>query len=201
MSAPIPKDIPLVRASDLEQSSRPAKSAMDLTGRLAHFRGVGTTTLAAGLTARAQAAGQTVAWISATADVVYPPDLAAAGVDLRALTFVFAADALQAARTAEHLLRSRAFALLVVDLEDGAGISDAAQGRLLRLARNGEAGVLCISHGDRPLRGSMISLRGAVSRERSAGGRYHVRVRITRDKQGGPGMRSGEVCYAPPGMR
>jgi recombination protein RecA len=201
MSAPIPNDIPLVRASDLEQSHRPAKSAIDLTGRLAHFRGVGTTTLAAVLTARMQAAGQTVAWISATEDVVYPPDLAAAGVDLRALAFVFATDALQAARAAEHLLRSRAFALLIADLEDGAGISDAAQGRLLRLARNGEAGVLCISHGDRPLRGSMISLRGVVSRERTAGGRYRVRVRITRDKQGGPGVRSGEDCYAPTGMR
>jgi recombination protein RecA len=201
MSAPIPNDIRLVRASDLEQSRRPAKSAIDLTGRLAHFRGVGTTTLAAVLTARMQAAGQTVAWISATEDVVYPPDLAAAGVDLRALAFVFATDALQAARAAEHLLRSRAFALLIVDLEDGAVISDAAQGRLLRLARNGEAGVLCISHGDRPLRGSMISLRGLVSRERTAGGRYRVRVRITRDKQGGPGVRSGEDCYAPTGMR
>lgn len=201
MSAPIPNDIRLVRASDLEQSRRPAKSPIDLIGRLAHFRGVGTTTLAAVLTARMQAAGQTVAWISATEDVVYPPDLAAAGVDLRALTFVFATDALQAARAAEHLLRSRAFALLIVDLEDGAGISDAAQGRLLRLARNGEAGVLCISHGDRPLRGSMISLRGLVSRERTAGGRYRVRVRITRDKQGGPGVRSGEDCYAPTGMR
>ncbi|MFP4374356.1 MAG: hypothetical protein ACLFPO_08495 [Spirochaetaceae bacterium] len=201
MSAPIPKNIPLVRASDLERSRPPARSDLDLTGRLAHFRGVGGTTLAAVLTARTQAAGQTVGWISATADVVYPPDLAAGGVDLRALTFVFAADALQAARAAEHLLRSRAFTLLVVDLEDGAGISDAAQGRLLRLARNAEAGVLCISHGDRPLRGSMISLRGSVSRERSAVGRYRLRVRITRDKQGEPGVRSGEVCYAPAGMR
>jgi recombination protein RecA len=198
MSAPIPKDLPLVRARDLEGPQ--STSDLQLTGRLAHFRGIGTTTLATVLTARMQARRLPVIWISATADTVYPPDLAADGVDLDSLLFVFAADPVQAARAAEHLLRSGAFALLVIDLEDGADIPDAVQGRLLRLARAHEAGVLCISHGEEPLRGSMISLRGRVSRVPHTGNRYRVRVHISRDKQRGPGVRSGEDCYAPAGM-
>jgi hypothetical protein len=205
MSAPIPKDLPLVRARDLTTPHRESDTVLDLTGRLAHIRGVGTTTLAALITARMHTRGLPVAWISATTDTVYPPDLAANGVDLGSLIFVFAEDAVQAARAAEHLLRSSAFALIVIDLEEGADIPDGAQGRLLRLARGSEAGVLCITHGDDILRGSMISLRARVSRATAADsryshGRYRVRVHITRDKHGGPGARSGEVCNAPAGM-
>jgi recombination protein RecA len=138
--------------------------------------------------------------VSATADTVFPPDLAENGVDPAGLVFVFAADALQAARAAEHLLRSGAFALVVLDLEHDADISDAAQGRLLRLARATDAAVLCISRGDTVLRGSMISLRGRTSRVATTDGRYRLRIHITRDKHGGPAVRSGEVCHAPPGM-
>jgi hypothetical protein len=206
MSAPIPNDLPLVRARDLEHPRRASETELDLSGRLAHIRGLGTTTLASLLAARMHARRLPVAWISATVDTVYPPDLAANGVDLDSLVFVFAGDAVQAARAAEHLLRSAAFALIVIDLEEGADIPDGAQGRLVRLARGSEAGVLCITHGEELLRGSMISLRARISRVpaargRTSGGRYRVRVRITRDKHGGPGARSGEVCNAPAGMR
>lgn len=201
MSAPIPKDIPLVRARDLERPHETTDPSSALEGRLAHFCGIGTTTFAAVLTARMHVRGLPVAWISATADTVYPPDLAANGVDLGALTFVFAEDAGRAARAAEHMLRSGGFALLVLDLETGADIPDAAQGRILRLARATGAGVLCITRGEELLRGSMISLRGRVSCIHDTVGRYHMRVQITRDKQGGPGVRSGEVCHAPSGMR
>jgi recombination protein RecA len=200
MSAPIPKDIPLVRARDLEHPRPRTQAGLDLTGRLSHFRGIGTTTFAAIATARMHAAGRHVAWISATEDIVYPPDLAANGVDLEELSFVFAEDPFQASRAAEHLLRSGAFGLIVLDLEHDAQIPDAVQGRLLRLAQDMTAAVLSITRGDTVLRGSIISLRGDVWHASHSAGRYRLSVRITRDKHGGTGARSGEVCDAPAGM-
>jgi len=200
MSAPIPKGIPLVRARDLERTRPQTQTGRELTGRLSHFRGIGTTTFAAVATARMHAEGRPVVWISATEDMVYPPDLAANGVDLAELSFVFAADPFQASRAAEHLLRSGAFGLLVLDLEHDAQISDAVQGRLLRLARSMGAAVLCITRGDTVLRGSIISLRGDVWHAAHSTGRYRLNVRITRDKRGGTGTRSGEVYDAPAGM-
>jgi hypothetical protein len=146
------------------------------------------------------AAHRPVAWISATTDIVYPPDLAQNGINLDELVFVFTEDALQASRAAEHLLRSGGFALIILDLEEQAQIPEAVQGRLLRLARATNAGVLCITREDDALRGSMISLRARVSRSRISTDRYRVRLSVTRDKQGGPGARTGEVCYAPAGM-
>lgn len=200
MSAPIPKNLPLIRARDLEQPRDTSASGIALKGRLAHFRGIGTTTLASILVSRMHADQLPVAWISATTDTVYPPDLADNGVDLDSLIFVMEQDSHRAARAAEHLLRSSSFSLLILDLEEGADIPDALQGRLLRLARKTDAAVVFLTHAKSSLRGSMISLRGDVARVPLIGGGYRLRIHITRDKHGGPGVRSGEVCYAPPGM-
>ncbi|MFW5797743.1 MAG: hypothetical protein ACOCXE_04460 [Spirochaetota bacterium] len=202
MAAPIHTEVPLIRARDLEQL-RPADSAeLQIAGRLLHFSGVGTTTLAATLTARIHARGRPAAWIATGTEIVYPPDLAANGVDLDALVFVFTADARQAARAAEHLLRPGIFPLLVIDLEETAQIPDGAQGRLLRHARRTGAAVVFLTHDEKPLQGSVISLRGRVSlvsvREL---GRYRMDIRIIRDKQGTTTPPSQEVYYAPPGMR
>jgi len=200
MSAPIPRNLPLVRARDLKTPPGGSYSGLELKGRLVHFGGTGSTTCAAILTARMHAEHLPVAWISATADTPYPPDLAANGVDLDGMIFVFAEDALRASRAAEHLLRAGTFGLVVIDLEYGAEIPDAVQGRLLRLARRTDATLLCITREDDTLHGSMISLRARISRRPVSGNRYQVRMTVTRDKHGGPRARSGEVCYAPAGM-
>lgn len=65
----------------------------------------------------AQLEGRNTVWVStATSHPFYAPDAAAGGVDLAALPVVMAGDAQQAGRAVSHLLRSGAFALVVLDL-------------------------------------------------------------------------------------
>jgi recombination protein RecA len=73
-------------------------------------------TAAARLVREAQERGEPAAWIAAGDSLFYAPDLHDWGVDLTALPVARVSGVLAAARVAECLLRSGAFALLVFDL-------------------------------------------------------------------------------------
>jgi recombination protein RecA len=73
-------------------------------------------TAAARLVREAQERGEPAAWIAAGDSLFYAPDLHDWGVDLAALPVARVGGALAAARVAECLLRSGAFALIVFDL-------------------------------------------------------------------------------------
>jgi hypothetical protein len=111
----------------------------------------GRTTVAAAIARTAQAEGETVAWIMHDEGGVYPPDLAASGLDLDALVFIRiprrSAAGTGMVRAAELLLRSSGVGLVVLELVDSvpSGTPAAWQGRLLGLAREHHARIVLLS--------------------------------------------------------
>ena len=83
--------------------------------------GAARTTLAALWTAGLQEEGQAVAWVERCGSTLFPPDLAALGIDLAKLDVLRLpnkAAALDLGRGTELLLRTGAYGLIVVDLTD-----------------------------------------------------------------------------------
>lgn len=210
----------VLRLDDL----RPAEEApatwslATLRGRLVELSARGATaalTTAAELVLEAQRAEDPVAWIVpwslvdlCTAGTFYPPDLADTGVDLAALVVVRTPTALAAARSAERLLRSGAFGLVVLDL---AGLSGAAQerlpdqtlGRLVSLAQSHDAAVVCITEKtpDTGSLGSLVSLRAEALRVRDPQrGDFEVTIRALKDKRRGPGWTHRLKARGPSGL-
>jgi len=76
----------------------------------------GLLTLSSELLRTVQQEQQLAAWISAHGDSFYPPDFADNGIDLASLPVVFARSNRRAFRSAEVLLRSGAFRLIIIDM-------------------------------------------------------------------------------------
>lgn len=188
-----------------------------LAGRLAELssrEGAAGLTLAFSLVLDAQRAGEPVGWLTADESAFFPPDAARGGVDLDALVVVRLPAAGQLPRAAEHLVRSGAFGLLVLDLGEAARVPVPMQMRLLGLAREHESAVLFLTRkrgGDASL-GSLVSLRAEARQEpaarqavgegaRGAGsGAFTCTARVLKDKRGGPGWKHVEVCRGPDGL-
>ncbi len=216
-------DLRLQRASDLEQGHRGAApwSLDALRGRLTELVGGADSaniSVASRLIHQAQTAGDLGAWVATHRDVFFPPDLAAAGIDLSALPVVwaFAHDeekqrgrragrvphARAAARAAERLLRSGAFGLIVLDLARDLTLDAASQGRLLRLAEHHDAQVLILRRRreDERYSGSLVGVRAQSTCRRIAPGRFRVTITNTKDKREGPGWTTSEEFDGPPGL-
>ncbi len=180
-----------------------------LRGRLAELSACGanaTLTAAFGVVLEAQQAGEPAAWVTASAASFYPPDVAAAGVDLAALVVVRVKEirgmgiAIVAARAAEQLLRSGAFGLVVVDIggrerDRTAQLPAAAQGRLVSLAQTHAAAIVCVTtkRDEAASLGALVSLRAAALRTRD-GLDHFVTIRALKDKRRGPSwVRTGKV--------
>lgn len=159
-------------------------------------------TMMAGLIAEAQRQGEIAAWISAQASLFFPPDFDAGGVDLAALPVVRVRGAVPAARAAEAVLRSGAFALVVMDLGGETTLPLSAWTRLSGLARHHDTALICLTRrtvGAVPL-GSLVSLRGEGVSRRSAFDRFTWELEIVKDKRHRPGWRHVEVCRGPDGL-
>jgi recombination protein RecA len=163
-----------------------------LRGRLVELSARGATatlTTAIDLVLEAQLASEPVAWITLQSGSFYPPDVADSGVDLAALVVVRVPDATSAARSAERLLRSGAFGLVMLDIgATGNEITMAHQGRLVSLAQTHDAAVVCLTEktADTASLGSLVSLRAEALRTR-AGKDFDLAVRALKDKRRGPG--------------
>jgi len=181
-------DIAALRGRLAEVSGGPACAALTLTFRLV---------------LQAQRDGEPVAWISRQESVFYPPDAADAGVDLDSMAVVWSADTPRAARAADHLVRSGAFGLVVLDLGARADMPRAFQTRLSGLARKHATALICLTEKSvrHPALGSLVSLRAQTPRTRDRDGRLHCEVRVVKDKLRGPGWSHVEVCHAPDGLR
>jgi recombination protein RecA len=156
----------------------------------------------------AQQQSQPVAWIGLGASSFHPPDVAAWGVDLRALAVVRVPDARGATRAADTLLRSGAFGLVVLDLGCVGQVPVPAQTRLTGLAKKHQAVLLFLTRRDTRHRhshagslGSLVSLRAEGHIERTREPRFRCVIEITKDKLRGPGWRHEEVCHGPDGLR
>jgi len=210
LSAPATREatpfLRLVRAAALEErlaGERPWSLAA-LAGRLTELAGQGSLSLACRLVLEAQSCGEPACWIAAGSAIFFPPDMAANGVALDRLPVVRVADALQAARAADRLLRSGAFGLVVVDLAGlaaAARLRPAAQARLAQLARRHDTALLCLAGAGSIGESSTVSLRARCRSERLGDSRYRCELAPLKDKRRGTGWRGEEICHGPAGLR
>jgi recombination protein RecA len=212
----VPRIDGVFAASQLAREDRaPATrwSRADLAGRLVELSGQGDSSalsLAVSLVTDAQKEGETTAWVTPGQSVFFPPDAARAGVDLGALPVIRVPGPDAVARTAERLVRSGAFGLVVLDLSAGARARDgvtrvppALQNRLAGLAKKHGTAVLCLTEKPphAPSLGSLVSLRAEARRLRTGENRFQCEVRVLRDKRRAGSWRHVEDCRGPAGLR
>ncbi len=159
-------------------------------------------TLVFRLVCEAQQQDEPVAWITSRKSLFYPPDAAKTGVDLASLAVVRAPDSLAAARSAEHLLRSGAFGLVVIDLGPVARLPLHVQARLNAQARQHNSALVCITEKSqqRPSLGSLVSLRAHAIKSRTRPARFRCEALMIKDKRRGPGWSHVEICHGPDGL-
>ncbi len=163
-----------------------------LAGRVVELSGHGAAaplSAAMMLVRHAQEVGEVAAWVAARASCFFPPDAVACGIDVAALPVVRCPHAPSMLRASEMLVRSGAFALVVVDVGARAEVPLALQGRLAGLAQKHDAVILFLTdkHDDDASLGSMVSLRLACAREPAGDGSVGCALRVLKDKRHGPG--------------
>ena len=169
-------------------------------GEICGGRDSAVLTLTFRLVLEAQREGEPTAWITRRDHWFYPPDAAEVGVDLAALVVVQVDGGLAGVQAADHLLRSGAFGLVVLDLGPDLRPSIAVQARLGGLAKRHRTAVLFLTDAGRQL-GSLISIRAEAVRTREEEDRFRCRARILKDKRHGPGGGHAEVYRGPDGLR
>ena len=186
------------------QSARPEWGLAQSAGRLAEISGSGATAALAfafALVVEAQQQGEPVGWVASCDNFFYPPDAARKGADLDALVVVRLPDARAIPRAGEKLLRSGAFALVVLDV--GAGdIPMALQARLAALAQQHHTALVCLTEKEERdfSLGSLISLRVHARRRRTQAGELQCELKVLKDKRRGPTWSQAEVCRGPAGL-
>lgn len=186
-----------------------------LRGRLVELSARGaaaTLTTAIDIVLEAQREAEPVAWIvpwttdaRTSSGTFYPPDAADSGVDLSALVVVRAPSALAATRSAERLLRSGAFGLVVLDFGSAGGelgrLPEHFLGRLVTLAQAHDAAIVCLTEKttDATSLGSLVSLRAEALRTRTRDG-FEITVRALKDKRRGPGWSRASKARGPAGL-
>ncbi len=188
-----------------QEREAPTFGLDEVRGRLVELSGEGSgaqLTASIALVLEAQRRGEPVAFVGRKGRGFFPPDVGEAGVDLEALCVVRAPSVVEVPRAAEQLLRSGAFGLVVCDLGAGAQVPMPLLTRLGGLARRHDSAVLFLTEkrGELPSLGSLISLRGDVSRRRE-GEAFLVDVHMRKDKRRAPGWGSSEACRGPAGLR
>lgn len=172
-----------------------------VAGLLVEVCGPGSLTFVARLVLDAQQQGENAAWVT-VCDPFFPPDMAGLGVDLAALPIVRARQSGPAGRAADHLLRSGAFGLVVMDL-GRQSLPMPLQARLQHMARAKGAALVCMTEKDRgtPSLSSLVALRMEVGIQRMGQARFGCSGEAIKDKRRGPGWSVTEVCHGPPGLR
>jgi len=160
-------------------------------------------TAAFSLAVQVQQQNEPVAWITSSADIFFPPDVAKGGIDLGALPVIRLETHQQCLKAAEQIARSGAFGLLVIDLGRWSTLSMSVQSRLAEQAMKHGTLILCLTTktDQQPSLGSLVSIRGQAQRVRHKHGLFSYEVRVLKDKRRGPGWSVQEWCCGPDGMR
>lgn len=172
---------------------RKTLSSLIPEGRLSEVEGHGATSAIVRLVAEAQNQGEPVAWITGTTSSVHPPDLAAGGIHLHSLAFLrIADDAKQTSRlrAAELVLRSGAFALVVIEAPASSSaiahdLPARALSRLHAMARRYNTRVVfrrC--HHSKVSLGPLIGLKIHVGREIHGSQGERLFFRVQKNKAG-----------------
>lgn len=188
-----------------EDIARDAWGLDTVAGRFVEISGgaaTGALTICAGVIAEAQLRGAAAAWINGEVPCFFPPDFAASGIDLAALPVINAGDKTKACHVADTLVRSGAFAVVVMNLGAKALLPFAVQMRLVGLAKKHHTAILLITRAirrDGP-RGSLVSLRAETEKQRAGHDCFLCEVRVSKDKQRVPGWEHAEMCRGTPGL-
>ncbi len=194
-----------LKQSVVESAQRSHWTLPEITGRLVEISGSGATaslTLAFGLVLEAQQRGELVGWGTGSGSSFYPPDAAERGVDLGSLVVVRVPDLHTVSRVGEKLLRSGAFALVVLDI-GAVKIPMPLQSRLAGLTNRHHAALVCLTEkpSGEPSLGSLISLRVHAQRKKVSEGRFACELNVLKDKRRGPTWTQREICRGPAGLR
>ena len=159
-----------------------------------------------GLVLQGQRQGEAVAWVSDTGSSFYPPDAEEMGIDLDALVVLRLEGARHMARGAEVVLRSGAFALVVVDFaafRPSPQVAPALLGRMGSLGQKHGAAILFLTQKEahQPSLSSLISLRAEGKRRRLGEDRYVLDLSVLKDKCRGPGWKHQEERRGAVGLR
>jgi recombination protein RecA len=176
-----------------------------LRGRFVELTGASATaglSCVAGLLAEAQRAGGLAVWLGDTRAAFFPPDLAAAGVDLAALAVIRLPGLPQVWQACDIVLRSGGFALVVVDTGGPLTLPFGAQTRLAGLAAHHHAALVVLTRETprHPVRGSLVSLRAETEKQRAGHDRFAAQVRVVKDKRRLPGWTQEEVFGGTDGL-
>ena len=196
------------RALEKKQEQSHDWSYEVMRGRLVELRQSwvsGVLTSAFSLVLQAQQMREPVAWIIASDSFFYPPDVVENGIDLHALVVVRVHGARHAGRAADHLVRSGAFGLVVLDLGTDSFFPTGLQTRLVHSATQHQAAVVCLTQ-ENPSQPSSESLGPLVSLRAAAHGswsdaQWTCEIEVGRDKRRGLGWKSKVSCNGPIGLR
>ncbi len=204
-SAPLPTPAP--RSDDQHRpAGAPSPWSVDaLAGGVVEIttEGAGAALSAAtALVADAQVRGEPTAWVGIDGSTPFPPDLAAAGIDLGALVFVRSRTLGEGQDAADLLMRSGAFGVVVFDLGPHRALRQGAQSRLAALARAHRSVLVCLTRkraGD-PSVGACVALRGTATAGRDDAGRWTWSFHARKDPRRGPGWTLQRNCRPPDGL-
>ncbi len=221
-SLPIVTGVRPSRGPNATHDQSESYSLARLGGRLCELSGhTGSAVLsfAFGLVLDAQFHTEPTSWITSSHHSFFPPDAAVTGIDLNALVVIRLEGAQKrisaskrpvrrrsyasrAARAAEHLVRSGAFGLIVLDLGTEGTLSMATQTRLAGLAKAHNTLILCLTDKaeDTASIGSLISWRAHTNKIRVGPGLFQCTAEVSKDKRRGPGWSHTEVHRGPPGL-
>ncbi len=160
-------------------------------------------TYACKLILEAQQSMEPTAWIIGTHYHVYPPDLAASGIDLDNLVFIRMSNIQNASRSAEILLQSGAFGLVVIDAQTLHRLREAVLMRLSRLTARHHSILLLLTEKPRhsPSLGTFVCVHGhAAEYVRTEKAVFSSECTIQKDKRRGPGWNIQATSHATDGL-
>jgi len=145
-----------------------------------------------------QARGEAIAWVATGDTVFFPPDLAFRGIDVQAVTVVRVAAGTPGLSSAETLVRSGAFGLVLVDWAGHPHVDEAALGRLAKLAGEKKTSVVFLTRKPEAMAslGAAVSLRLTVAVTDLG----EAEVTVAKDKHSGPPSRQRERLDGPFGL-
>ena len=195
----------LVRLPEITASDAPAFSLLELSGRLTELRHAGAAlSWVFSLVTEVQQRGELAAYVCGPGSCFYPPDALAGGIDLAALPVVLTEDPAARARAADELLRSGAFALVVVDLVNvTTRLSPALLTRLHGLVQKHHSALVFVTdERSDGVVGSLVSLRAVARRSAHPDlTRCQITLEVLKDKRRAPGWSAALVRSLPPGLR
>lgn len=177
-------------------------------GRLIEVAGgpdAARTTAAVAILIASQREGDPVAWIQPRGGELYPPDLAASGLDLDALLVVHVpieAGPAGIPKAAELALRTGAFGAIAIDVSDAPlPRGEAWLGRLASLTREHDCRSVLVTPPSESSLGPLIAVRLYARRHRTRPGRFAVRTEVLKDKSGQrPTLPGPPAWIGPEGM-